>query len=624
MTVYAVHPWYVHRIKTKGLAGCWVYADEDLKGYNRVRKALEPRLTRLLNPREFQANALQLQDELIAWVDCNLSGVDAAAWLLTPLHKNPFRSNFNLHAIWCAILARARITHCGDIFVVTRSRGFLRTLMANPSVADGELRCIGYVGFVVDRLLDIARAFAFLLKESLNLTISATLAKWTFGQEYRTRLRGVAALVDTYVHEGDLSKQGGFANRYLPGLVEFYMQRGVRAAYYPIAYKVRLFSRPEMYRRMKAAPELFAPFELFLRYRDVILSTLVCMMRGFRSSSLIKPTFAGVNLSVLVKSHTFRCAMESILPLVLRRVPAHMRAAGLDPQWFVDWYENQPIDKANVIGFREAGSSCRIIAARLYVPIRNFLSQYSTAGEVERGVAPSENWVCGRELAKQAARYDRKGAYRSVPALRYGHLYKQRAVRAEKDLVVLLTHSVEESLGILHRVALCLSGLMKQFEVIRIKPHPDLDAQTMASYVGAAFPTERVVFDQRMLPDVFSSARVVVSAGTSSALEAVCAGLPVIVVGRSVGFDINPLDGIDSKLWELVYDDDEMARTVDAWSPLHPIPLEERIAIGERIRRDYFEPVSAEGMAGFIPSFGRRGSSRAPDAQSVDQISTGR
>ncbi len=95
---------------------------------------------------------------------------------------------------------------------------------------------------------------------------------------------------------------------------------------------------------------------------------------------------------------------------------------------------------------------------------------------------------------------------------------------------------------------------------------------------------------------------MVVTAGTSAAVEAACMGIPVIVVGRPAGLDMNPLGAVDERLWHLVYDGEELSAAVGRWTPAHPLLLAERIKLGGAIRDATFEPVTDEGMRAFLPT----------------------
>lgn len=601
MKLVAVHP--AHLDDISGSSGYWVYADGDLRCYRTASAALEPRHTKLLTPREFQAKALALQDELAAWTDRNLRTADPTAWLLTPLHKNPFRSDFNLHAVWAVIVADSLRNQHSDIVVVTRSYGLVRTLATLCAAMGTEFRCAGHLRLVVGHNLGRLRSLGGLLRETARLLVSATLAKLVFGRRYKARLQSVEALIDTYVHENDISENGVFEGRYFRGVASFYTARGIRCAYYPILYRVPLARRLGIYRRMAACPVPFAPFEAFIRYSDIARAASVCLWNALlRRQPLTERALLGVDLTRLTESHAFRCAAEGVFPLVMVRAPARLSSAGVHPKWLLEWHENQSIDKANTIGFG-AMAGCRTLAAKIYVPSRNILSLYTTTVEAERGVAPDENLVCGRALVGGAAIYDRRGVYRVAPALRYAHLYRRPATRTEKDLLILLTHSMEESSGILEHITRLLPDIVSRFERVRVRPHPDTVTSEIAFFNTVEFDNDAVVLDRRPLSELFHSTRLAVTAGSSAALEAVCAGIPVIIVGRAAGFDINPLEDVDRSMWQTVYDEDEMRRTIESWSPSHPLSLDERVAVGERIRNDYFEPVSEEAMEAFIPEY---------------------
>ena len=88
---------------------------------------------------------------------------------------------------------------------------------------------------------------------------------------------------------------------------------------------------------------------------------------------------------------------------------------------------------------------------------------------------------------------------------------------------------------------------------------------------------------------------------SSAALEAVCAGKPVILIGCMAGLAINALENIDNRLWRVVYDAPGLVAALKAWSPEHPLPFELRMALGTEIRNESFEPANDSTMNAFIP-----------------------
>jgi hypothetical protein len=171
----------------------------------------------------------------------------------------------------------------------------------------------------------------------------------------------------------------------------------------------------------------------------------------------------------------------------------------------------------------------------------------------------------------------------------------------------MLTHSLEESLGILDLAFEMLSSLPDLFEAVKVKPHPDTSIAQMRSIAQSKWPeallASRVSWESGRLESLLDSARMVITAGSSSAMEAICRGVPAIIVGRSAGLTLNPVETVDCRFWELVFDSEQLIQVARGWSPAHPLPRSERVSFGREIRNAYFEPVTPESMKAFLPPF---------------------
>jgi hypothetical protein len=278
------------------------------------------------------------------------------------------------------------------------------------------------------------------------------------------------------------------------------------------------------------------------------------------------------------------------------------------PECFIDWFENQPIDKANAIGFSASQPGCRVIGLRQYALYPNFANLYTTQREVANRIVPPESWVSGSGFVEMLRQYDQSSVFRVVPALRYSTLYaKQDTFCPRSDLVIALTHSGEESLAILEMVLPFLERAIDWFDKVRIKPHSDFPVAKFNARFMNRWPwivsETRIHFESSSMEDLLRNARIFVTAGTSAALEALCQGVPVIMAGRQAGLDINPLTEINSAIWTVAYDSGECEKAIVNWSPIHPVPMAERVAIGQWIRAEYFEPVSEASMLAFDPRY---------------------
>jgi hypothetical protein len=353
---------------------------------------------------------------------------------------------------------------------------------------------------------------------------------------------------------------------------------------------------------MQASAVPMLPFESLIHLTDIPKSAVLCLRYACHSERECR--FEDFDVAPLVAGERFKAAAAGLLPLLLLTAPSRLGTYGVRPRWLFDWFENQPIDRANALGFGRAG--CHVVALRLYALYPMFASLYTSERQARSGTCPPLAWVAGTAMESQLGRYDRQTRYRWVPALRYGQPQRSTCPQAEGTaLLLLLTHSREESLAILACVLPVLRAAPDMFPGVIIKPHGDFGGERLRRELVDRWPWAESVpwlqWESQPVDNLVRMARMMVSAGTSAALEAVCRGVPVILIGRRAGLDMNPLADVDRRLWTTAYDPSDAARAIADWSPAHPLPLAERVAIGEAIRAEYFEPVSEDGMAAFDP-----------------------
>jgi hypothetical protein len=604
MRLTVCHPQQLWRFRQ--FSGAWIYADTNLTEYQRVHRCLEKKAHALCSPRQFQQVAIDSREAFVDWIDSNLEGVIGTPLLLTPLSRNPFHDLF-LHAVWIRLLAERIGSNGEEILVVTSSAGMARSLSQcchERGIAVQVVGTLEYILSVAKRNLRSIVKFGYQLFHTL---CCLTLSRLVLGLSYRRRLVGVDLLIDTFLFKDDVSPVGAVNHRYFSGLIDWYKKKGTHPAYYPSLFRVPVRRLAGLYRGYARSAYLFCPPELFQRLSDLVFSVTECMTQGFRSTNMHHPMLFGANITPLVDGLKFQVAMDGLQPMLLVRTPMRLAESGISPRYLLDWFENQPLDQATMIGFKQSIPDCQVIALHLYAFYSAILSFYVTTREVAEGIVPKDHWVCGKVWPKRVATYDRLGRYSVVPALRYGYLYR-REVRDEdgSELLVLLTHSVDESASVLALIEDMLPLLVQVFSGITIKTHPTMSLhrlhRAMGRNGGKVFREEIVSFKSSGLDELFESARLVVSAGSGSALEAVAVGLPVLLVGRCAGIDVCPLEYVDQRIWKTIFDVAEFEAAICDWTPHHPLSRNERLEIGRKVMDDYFEPVTDDGMERFAVS----------------------
>ncbi len=603
MRVTVAHPDCALQFSGRGVP--WVYADERLSRYESIVGSLGEQY-RFIQAKDFQKAAARLQPYFVKWSDEQVCHEDIADVLLTPLHRNPFGNNLLLYLTWLTLIADRRDRAETELLIFTESIALARTIEKFCKTMVWEMRLLGRWRMSVGWARGRVRACIKLGYDLLSVLLRMLLSRQVFRSNHLARCAKVDILIDAYFYADSLAANGEYHDKHLPGLVSWYQDHGFSPAVYPYFIRITLSNLPELYKRMRDSSTLFVPWERFITLGHVLKTAVRCLAYGLKSNAG-RLIYREVDVTPLVSSLRFDAATAGMNAMLLERSPQGLYSHGIRPKYYLDWFENQPIDKACAIGFTAGQPDCKIFGLRQYALSPNFASLYTTDSEVSYGNCPQESWVVGSEAMEKLSQYDHVSKYRIVPALRYASLYERtNQYGNQNDLVIVLTHSREETTAILAMVFPVLECIAELFGVVRIKPHTDYPVSSFIKALSQRFPrvvsASWLVWESRAMNLVLSDARIAITSGSSSALEALCCGVPVILAGRNAGLDINPLADLDERVWKIAYRPDDVKRAMIEWSPSHPLSSEMLLAIGYDIRSRFFEPVNEETMRAYIPS----------------------
>ena len=78
-------------------------------------------------------------------------------------------------------------------------------------------------------------------------------------------------------------------------------------------------------------------------------------------------------------------------------------------------------------------------------------------------------------------------------------------------------------------------------------------------------------------------------------------GVPVIVVERMSGLAYDPIpDSVPKELWRSCRSPKEISEAIDTFRNRTPEEVIKHRALSAQIKRDYFEPVTEEGVCTFL------------------------
>jgi hypothetical protein len=133
-----------------------------------------------------------------------------------------------------------------------------------------------------------------------------------------------------------------------------------------------------------------------------------------------------------------------------------------------------------------------------------------------------------------------------------------------------------------------------------VKPHPTHDVKLIKEILKN-IDLQIQVTEVKSLPALLNTTSVLLTEASSSCLEALSCGIPVIVIVNSGGLSYNPVPkSVSSKIYSNAETIDDIVFALKLFLNRDISMFEELNEIGKKIRNDFFEPITQKGIDRFL------------------------
>jgi len=395
-------------------------------------------------------------------------------------------------------------------------------------------------------------------------------------------------------------KNGRYSDRYYNGLLEYLTDDEKRRTYFVPLILVKTGFKKIM-RIAEKSDENILFKEDYLKLNDYFFA-LVSPFR-IRRINFGKFKFKEFNIGPILQSdfrcHIFTSAFSILNYRFFRRLKENKVKLGL----VVDWFENQPIDHGFNKGIKDFYPETHSIGYQGYIISTDFNFYIQPAKyETENDIIPDAIAVIGNGLKKQIKRFDSTLNVFTAPAFRFKSVWdlvEAHKISDKKIVLVVLPIAMKESIEILKLVTNAMKIGKYDDIKFQIKSHPVLDTNKLKSKFGNL--PSNFEFIEGNFKDCVVKAKIMIGNTSSTCLETLAIGIPVIIIGSQSGLTQNPIpENINTDIWAIRYTPEELS---DAISHFLNISDEERDnlkRIGEEIRAMYFEPITRESVRKFL------------------------
>ncbi len=602
------------KIKPHLRGGMWIYAGKDLNRFHAFKKYMGKEISLAL-PEQFREFAISNRHAFVKWTErVHLQyGHDLTHWLSDTFSSNPYMSNLFSNFMNLAWLRSLLNEHPEkDIIFVAESRALLSVAVAISS-EESDDKIFKY-GFLKERTRTIFQVGRSILSGYVSLL--SLIVRYMFAYAYRipglkNDLQKVSVIIDTYIFEDSYDKEGKFKNRYFSGLHEYLSSEGYSVGVLGVFYNISFSRFKYIFKSIFQGKTKFVLIENFLRPIDYF-GMLVYPLKRLRHFERVQD-FLGIDVQPLVHEENLVKINSScsILSLLLHKLPKRLHEKGINPDLYINWSENQAIDKALISGVHKHLKKTEIIGGKPFLPPPNNLNLFNTTSERVFGYAPDRVVACGNELREIFSIYDRDGEYNLGASFRYGYL---RALvdnnqihsgnfSKHRIVSVFLPYSEVISRHVLDSSQKAINNAMANGWKIKIKVHPTLTkSDRVALLKEYDMKSDSIELTCEDMESLLPESSAVLTSASSAAVEAVCLGIPIVSIGMPFGLDFNLLEYLPSSMWRLAFTDDDVDIGLNKWALCHPLSFAERREIGRKILNDFFGEDSNNSMQTYTKS----------------------
>jgi hypothetical protein len=377
-----------------------------------------------------------------------------------------------------------------------------------------------------------------------------------------------------------------------------YLRREKRARVLTVFDPIGCFG---LARKSCARLERVLPYHVFLRWSD-LMTAWALLVRGLLKPFPSRVDFLGHDVRLPLRRQYQLDLMSPngvfslLMHLAFRRI-----ARALNVTRLLLTFENNPWERMCIQAFREASPQTKILGYQHTVIPEASLNMFPAKEECEIAPSPDTILTVGDEPARILREY---GRYDHVPiqtscALRFEYLERIRAQDGPvKKTLLIALEGVWEAVQMLDEV-------LRQMENRRdwtliIRTHPALPFARIKSRLKTSLASlpHVTISDREKLDDDMDLSGAVAYWGSSVSLEAMKRGLPVIHFDAGGLLSYDPLFRCPHLKWTFRAKG-SLSKALDEIDSLTPQKLAKEREMAHGYLRDYFAPVTPEGLDRF-------------------------
>lgn len=360
-----------------------------------------------------------------------------------------------------------------------------------------------------------------------------------------------------------------------------------------------------VFKQLRRNKRNFLIKEDYITVSDIIYASFV--RRRLKKIVIGPHQVEGYEISGMVKNELLnnRDILTVIESLLTYRFIKRLSYKSFKIRESIDWFEGFAIDKAWNLAFHRFFPNTRRIGFRAFESYPFYLSSFPIPIEKKAGVIPEIFAVQGKGTIETLKEFMEDADVIVMPSFRSQHVWDDLLVsqgkQVKSDFVILVTlpigvHTAGKILKQLSEACVSINQKIRSVQLI-IKPHPACLLNEGINKLIMQLPPYFSVTNEKSFPKLIKMADLLISEASSTCLEAIACGVPVIVVQNDEGLTHNPFpEKIPKHLYINVRSVGELYEAINYYINMPENMIEKQNSDGKWVRKNYFEPITIEGI----------------------------
>ena len=522
-------------------------------------------------------------------------------WVQGPASRNTFASPF-FHYYCCLHFVRHLVEDgsfkFGEVVVDSRIlKGLIEKILYDRGIEHCKIRCDINFRIIIKQIGKL-----YLLVLFLKKLFQYGIARVTRKSSLNPIPVKPIVLIDTFITPGYTTHDrwyGSFWENLTDGMK-------AETFFVPTVVVTPLRYMYSMYKSLRSNSRNFIIKEDYLKIDDILFAFQY--KRRIKKVAIKPLSVFGYDISGLVQEEltTNRDVLTTIESILIYRFIKRLSQSGAKVRLAIDWFEGQVIDKAWNMALKKYYPNVKRIGYRAFESFPFYLCSYPILVERESGVIPDTIAVQGRGTISTVREFLPDLDVMVIPSFKSQDVWKCDLSRSDRSIftvLITLPISIYASVRIIKRLIEIQKSKDFEHKAVKyiVKPHPATPVYKIKKKLRIEIPDALFFSEETSFLCLLKEADLLITEASSTCLEALACGVPVIIMENEGGLTYDPVpNAIPKNLYRKTRTYAQLIDAMKYYVNVTSETLRQQKIHGLKIREDYFEPITKDGIERFM------------------------